>query len=90
MKTPPKEGLTLEDLCRVAAEFAVYIHIGVALPNVGRLPLRVTLQLSSPAKEKPVAFAFDLVNGNPRLNYAMSVLFLKEVREFAPRKIIVL
>ena len=60
------------------------------MPDVGMVPPRITLQLSSPAKPKPVAFAFDMVKGNLRLNYGMSVLFLKEVREFAPRKLIVL
>jgi hypothetical protein len=90
MKNVPKEGLTLEDLCRIAAEYAVYIHIGVALPDVGKTPIRITIQLSSPAREKPSAFSFDLEKGNPRLNYAMSVLFLREVRTYAPQKLIVL
>ena len=84
------EGLTLEDLCRVAAERAVYLHIGVAKQDIGAHPPRVTVQLSTIMGDRVEAYAFDLERGNPRKNLMMSVQLMERIELFAPKRLIVL
>lgn len=84
------EGLTLEDVMRVAAERGIYIHVGVATNDIAANPPRVTVQLSTLKNERVEAYAFDLVRGNPRQNLSFSVLLMERVNLFAPKRLIVL
>ena len=84
------EGLTLEDVMRVAVERGIYIHIGVATKDIAANPPRVTVQLSTLKGERVEAYAFDLVRGNPRQNLSFSVLLMERVNLFAPKRLIVL
>lgn len=86
MNRPPPEGFSLLDLCRLAHERAVYMHIGVARPDVGKTPPEITIQFSKATKEQPIAFSFMLDRSNPRLNLGMSMQLLRKLDEFAPRR----
>lgn len=91
MKTKMRpEGLTLEDVMRIAAERGIYIHIGVATKDVGAHPPRVTVQLSTLKNDQSRAYSFDLVKGNTRQNLSISVLLMERINEFAPQRLIVL
>lgn len=86
MKHPPPEGFTLVDLCALAHERAVQIHIGVAGQDIGKLPAEVTVQFSQAKRSDVDAFSFVLDPRNPRLNLGMSIQLLKRLNEFAPRR----
>ena len=83
----PRNGFSLEDVCRLAHDYAVYIHIGVADQHVGQTPPTITLQVSSKINPVPVAFAMDLVRNNARLNQAMSMHLHEYVKRISPRKL---
>lgn len=84
MKNIPQEGFTIVDLMALAHERAVYIHIGVAGPDIGKLPAEVTVQFSKAGKD-PVAFSFAMDAKNKRLNFGVSVQLLARLNEYAPR-----
>jgi hypothetical protein len=82
----PEQGFTLVDLMALAHERAVFMHIGVAGPDVGKIPAEVTVQFSSALKDNPMAFSFVLDGNNPHLNLGVSIQLLKKLDEFAPRR----
>lgn len=86
MKNLPPAGFTLVDLCRICASHAVYMNIGVAIPDIALSPTRITIQLSQPKREDVEAFAIDMQPGNPRLNLAMSVLVMQRLERYAPKR----
>ncbi len=86
MKHPPPEGFTLVDLCALAHERAVQIHIGIAGRDVGKVPAEVTIQFSQARRDDVDAFSFVMDRHNPRLNLGMSMQVLKRLDAFAPRR----
>ena len=85
MKKVPAEGFTLVDLMALAHERAVYIHIGVAGPDIAKIPAEVTVQFSKAGKD-PVAYSFVMDAKNQRLNLGVSVQLLSRLNEYAPRQ----
>lgn len=87
----PKGGFTLEDICKLADFHKVYINIGVAKPNVGRNPTRITVQVHNLLPDsQPKAFEMDLMKAHPRLNDELSRALLRYCQDVAPKKLIVL
>ena len=70
----PRPGFSLVDLCRLCAEHAITMHIGVAGVHVGLTPATITLQFTSAKQDDPEAFAVELRTDNPHLNLGMSKL----------------
>lgn len=83
----PRNGYSLEDVCRLAHDYAVYIHIGVADQHVGQTPPTITIQVTSKLAPEPKVFAMELERGNARLNQAMSMHLHEYVRRVSPRKL---
>lgn len=86
----PRNGFSLEDVCRLAHDYAVYIHIGVADQHVGQTPPTITIQVSSKISPDPKYFAMELERGNPRLNQAMSIHLHDYVKRISPRKLTII
>jgi hypothetical protein len=86
MNQPPKQGFTLEDISRLAAEKGVYIVIGVHKTDVGKDPVTVSFQVQDPGdKMPPTSFSCALDHKNPRLNMGLSMLLLQHVERIRPK-----
>ena len=70
----PKPGFSLVDLCRLCAEHAVTMHIGVAGAHIGAPVTTITLQFTSAKQPDPEYFAYQLPTDTPHLNLGASAL----------------
>ena len=74
----PKPGYSLVDLCRLCAEHAIQMHIGVADIHIAEPVTTVTIQFTSAKLSEPERFAVRLPLDSPHLNLGVSKL----VRDF--------
>lgn len=74
----PKPGYSLVDLCRLCAEHAIQMHIGVAGIHIAAPVTTITIQFTSARQDEPEHFAVELPLDNPHLNLGVSKL----VRDF--------
>lgn len=85
MRHIPAQGLTFEQVSRIAIERGVHILIGCHRHNVGRTPPVISVQVqAADGKTEPVAFSFALHGQDPYLNGKLCHVLMDHIDRVKP------
>lgn len=82
----PEGGYSLEQLCAIAIDHGVQLHIGVHKQDIAAAPPVITLQVSAMNPNGVVAFRHALNVSDPQMNLRLSALLAQHIEKLVGQR----
>lgn len=82
----PEGGYSLEQLCAIAIDHGVQLHIGVRKQDIAAAPPVITIQVSASSPDAVVAFRSELHVRDQEMNLKLSALLAQAIEKLVGQR----